>query len=262
MKAVNAQSKSIKAINSAWKKSAKNSAKLLQNTTFELSAIANEIVANNELKAVIDSLDTGLNEAKARNRLDIELQKIDLTSNNNDVTDDTHNEIILTDVVNHKAELLESELKEKLVNVSDSKKRLAEINIKTRLKYSKFFVNASDKALDLIVEQSSIETLEYLMNSDNVYLSGMILSCAEMLCGNDSKQILKLALNVLKRDMRKKVSCDDMCIAVQQGWTWMSYALKALYFFDLVSISDVQVKANSRWISRMSKHSLVSLTDK
>jgi hypothetical protein len=149
------------------------------------------------------------------------------------------------------------ELESNMIAVSESKQALATKNIINRLKANKAFTSASIASLELIVKHSNAQTLDYLLNASNYKTASRILDAAKMLNQEKHSTILDYTLTALNKSMLQKTSVNELCVKSSQCYARISNAVKALAFFNVITVDNVTLSNNI--ISKMSKDTLVSI---
>jgi tetratricopeptide (TPR) repeat protein len=246
-------SKVSKTINANRKKSAKNSATIV-NSMFDAQALVHHAIEQSNLRELRDDI------------IKLEQLELDCPSSSatpNVIIDDIHNALSIADVVENRIQSVEDELETKLMLVSDNQSERVMKNNKARLRTCEEFKKASEKALNLIVENSDEQTLLYLMNAKNYKTAQRILDCAHMLTESGKySSILDYTKQALKRASHNRNSVDAVCAISGQCYARISNAVKALHFFNQIELSDCTLSDNKRLVLAMSKNTMISVIDK
>jgi hypothetical protein len=163
----------------------------------------------------------------------------------------------LLNAVSFKANEVEVSLQSNLIAVSDDKAIALQKNMINRLKVNAIFCKTSIEVLTIIVNASSEQALEYLLDAKNYKTAQRILDVAKYL-NNDAKysSIIDYAIasinKLTSKDQNVSASIERIMIDTTQCYSRISNAVKALAFFKIISV-DTSIDEKTMIINKLSK---------
>ena len=125
-----------------------------------------------------------------------------------------------------------------LIAVSAEKSDLARKNTLNRMKQDAKYCKASAEALQLIVEVSSVDTLESLLNYKCAYTQRNILQLAEFLAVGKSCANARMIERMMRENANKTLSVSALSEKMNSDFARDSKLIKTMKFFHLI-VSNV-----------------------